>query len=74
MEFLMTSMRRTRVIVRSWHDVVLYIVLIALYILTDFLLKKISPNMSQRTRGIIGAIVIVVVGIIGFIAITPLTQ
>ncbi|MDE6019858.1 MAG: hypothetical protein K2H01_02515 [Ruminococcus sp.] len=74
MDFIMTSMRRTRIHVRSWHDIVLYVLLIGLYILTDFLLKKVAPNMSPKVRGIICVIVIVIVGVIGYIAITPLTQ
>lgn len=74
MDFLVTSMRRTRIRVRSWHDVVLVAALVGLFILLDFLLKKFFPDMKPKTAEIISGITIVVVGVIGYILITPLTQ
>ncbi|MGN0592368.1 MAG: hypothetical protein ACI4JQ_03895 [Ruminococcus sp.] len=74
MGFLVTSMRRTRIHVRSWHDVVLVIALIGLFILMDFLLKKIFPNMKPKAAEIISGIVMIIVGVVGYIAITPFTQ
>lgn len=67
----MTSMRRTRIHVRSWRDVVLVVALIGLFILIDFLLKKFFPNMKPKTAEIISGITIVVVGVIGYILLTP---
>ena len=74
MGFLVTSMRRTHIRVRSWHDVVLVIALIGLFILMDFLLKKIFPNMKPKAAEIISGIVMIIVGVVGYIAITPFTQ
>lgn len=74
MEFLMTSMRRTRIRVRSWHDIALVIALIGLYILMDFLLKKAFPKLSPKAVDIISGIAVIVAGVVGYILITPLTQ
>ncbi|MGN0584526.1 MAG: hypothetical protein ACI4JD_03630 [Ruminococcus sp.] len=74
MDFIVTSIRRTRIRVRSWHDVVLVAALVGLFILLDFLLKKFFPNMKPKAAEIISGIVIVIVGVIGYILITPLTQ
>ncbi len=74
MDFLVTSMRRTRILVRSWHDIVLVVALVGVYILMDFLLKKVFPKLSPKAVDIISGITVIVVGVVGYILITPLTQ
>lgn len=74
MDFLVTSMRRTRILVRSWHDIVLVVALVGMYILMDFLLKKVFPKLSPKAVDIISGITVIVVGVVGYILITPLTQ
>lgn len=74
MNFLMTSMRRTHIRFRSWHDIVLVVVLIGLYILMDFVLKKVFPKLSPKAVDIISGIAVIVAGVVGYILITPLTQ
>mgnify|MGYP001094771547 CR=1 FL=1 len=74
MDFLMTNMRRTHIRVRSWHDIVLVAALIGVYILMDFVLKKAFPKLSPKAVNIISGITVIVVGIVGYILITPFTQ
>lgn len=74
MDFLVTSMRRTRILVRSWHDIVLVVALVGVYILMDFLLRKVFPKLSPKAVDIISGITVIVVGVVGYILITPLTQ
>lgn len=73
MNFLMTSVRRY-IRVRSWHDIVLVAALIGVYILMDFVLKKAFPKLSPKAVDIISGITVIVVGIVGYILITPFTQ
>lgn len=73
MDFLMTSVRR-HIRVRSWHDIVLVVALIGVYILMDFVLKKAFPKLSPKAVDIISGITVIVVGIVGYILITPFTQ
>lgn len=73
MDFLMTSVRRY-IRIRSWHDIVLVIALIGVYILMDFVLKKLFPKLSPKTVDIISGITVIVVGVVGYILITPFTQ
>lgn len=71
MDFLAASMRRARVRIRSGWDIVLIAALVGLFILIDFLLKKIFPNMKPKAAEIISGITIVVVGVVGYILLTP---
>lgn len=74
MDFLMTNMRRTHIRVRSWHDIVLVAALIGVYILMDFVLKKAFPKLSPKAVDIISGITVIIVGVVGYILITPFTQ
>lgn len=71
MDFLAASIRRTRIRIRSGWDIVLIAALVGLFILIDFLLKKIFPNMKPKAAEIISGITIVVVGVVGYILLTP---
>lgn len=71
MDFLAASIRRARVRIRSGWDIVLIAALVGLFILIDFLLKKIFPNMKPKAAEIISGITIVVVGVVGYILLTP---
>lgn len=74
MDFLMTNMRRTHIRVRSWHDIVLVVALIGVYILMDFVLKKAFPKLSPKAVNIISGITVIIVGVVGYILITPFTK
>lgn len=71
MDFLAASMRRARVLIRSGWDIVLIAALFGLFFLMDYLLKKFFPNMKPKTSEIISGITIIVVGVVGYILLTP---
>lgn len=73
MDFWVTSMRRARVLIRSGWDIVLIAALFGLFFLMDYLLKKFFPDMKPKTAEIISGIIIVVVGVVGYILLTPKT-
>lgn len=73
MDFWVTSMRRARVLIRSGWDIVLIAALFGLFFLMDYLLKKFFPNMKPKAAEIISGIIIVVVGVVGYILLTPKT-
>lgn len=50
--------------IRSWKDVVAIAVMVVLYIILDFVLGKVFPNMNERLKKIIIYIAVLVVGLI----------
>ncbi len=49
-----------RIRIRSWKDVVVYVVGIAVYVLLIYGLPKLFPNLPQKAVNIIAAVVLVI--------------
>lgn len=69
LSLLMPAELAARVRIRSWQDLVLYIIIAVLVCIGDFLLKRFFPNMSQSIRRLIVVLAVVVI-CIAFITIT----
>lgn len=61
--------RRVRIRIRSWKDIVVYIVGIAVYILLLYGLPKLFPNLSQKAVNIIAAVILVLLVFLLLIAV-----